>query len=68
MAWIEDSDQNVLLVRQAGGLKLWTLPGGKVKRGESWADSGVRLHRRAVPYGRHARGTGGSRDIVVVMP
>src|SRR6202047_1206455 len=35
MAWIEDSDQNVLLVRQAAGLKLWTLPGGKVKRGES---------------------------------
>jgi ADP-ribose pyrophosphatase YjhB (NUDIX family) len=24
-----------LLVRQAAGLKLWTLPGGKVKRGES---------------------------------
>jgi ADP-ribose pyrophosphatase YjhB (NUDIX family) len=23
------------LVRQAAGLKLWTLPGGKVKRGES---------------------------------
>jgi ADP-ribose pyrophosphatase YjhB (NUDIX family) len=35
MAWIEDSEENVLLVRQAGGLKLWTLPGGKVKRGES---------------------------------
>ena len=35
MAWIEDSDQNVLLVRQAAGLELWTLPGGKVKRGES---------------------------------
>ena len=35
MAWIEDSNQTVLLVRQAGGLKLWTLPGGKVKRGES---------------------------------
>jgi ADP-ribose pyrophosphatase YjhB (NUDIX family) len=35
MAWIEDADQNVLLVRQASGLKLWTLPGGKVKRGES---------------------------------
>ena len=35
MAWIEDSEQKVLLVRQAGGLKLWTLPGGKVKRGES---------------------------------
>jgi ADP-ribose pyrophosphatase YjhB (NUDIX family) len=35
MAWIEDSDQNILFVRQATGLKLWTLPGGKVKRGES---------------------------------
>jgi 8-oxo-dGTP diphosphatase len=35
MAWIEDSDQNILLVRQAAGLKLWMLPGGKVKRGES---------------------------------
>jgi ADP-ribose pyrophosphatase YjhB (NUDIX family) len=35
MAWIEDSDHNILLVRQAAGLKLWTLPGGKVKRGES---------------------------------
>jgi 8-oxo-dGTP pyrophosphatase MutT (NUDIX family) len=35
MAWIEDSDQNILLVRQAAGLKLWTLPGGKVKSGES---------------------------------
>src|SRR5271166_1585245 len=35
MAWIEDSDRNVLLVRQAAGLKLWTLPGRKVKRGES---------------------------------
>src|ERR1700751_3502329 len=35
MAWIEDSDHNILLVRQSTGLKLWTLPGGKVKRGES---------------------------------
>jgi ADP-ribose pyrophosphatase YjhB (NUDIX family) len=35
MAWIEDSERNVLLVRQSAGLKLWTLPGGKVKRGES---------------------------------
>jgi ADP-ribose pyrophosphatase YjhB (NUDIX family) len=35
MAWIEDEANNVLLVRQAAGLKLWTLPGGKVKRGES---------------------------------
>jgi ADP-ribose pyrophosphatase YjhB (NUDIX family) len=35
MAWIEDSDRNVLLVRQVAGLRLWTLPGGKVRRGES---------------------------------
>jgi ADP-ribose pyrophosphatase YjhB (NUDIX family) len=35
MAWIEDEGQKVLLVRQALGLRLWTLPGGKVKRGES---------------------------------
>lgn len=35
MAWIEDPDRNVLLVRQSAGLKCWTLPGGKVKRGEA---------------------------------
>ena len=35
MAWIEDASNGVLLVRQTAGLKLWTLPGGKVKRGES---------------------------------
>ncbi|MFY9984766.1 MAG: NUDIX hydrolase [Chthoniobacterales bacterium] len=35
MAWIEDSCHRVLFVRQVTGLKLWTLPGGKVKRGES---------------------------------
>jgi 8-oxo-dGTP diphosphatase len=35
MAWIEDEDQKVLLVRQALGFRFWTLPGGKVKRGES---------------------------------
>jgi ADP-ribose pyrophosphatase YjhB (NUDIX family) len=35
MAWIEDQVNGVLLVRQAAGFKLWTLPGGKVKRGES---------------------------------
>ena len=29
MAWIEDSDRNVLFGRQAAGLKLWALPGGK---------------------------------------
>jgi ADP-ribose pyrophosphatase YjhB (NUDIX family) len=35
MAWIEDPPNGVLLVRQAAGFKFWTLPGGKVKRGES---------------------------------
>jgi ADP-ribose pyrophosphatase YjhB (NUDIX family) len=39
MAWIQDSFDRVLLVRQATGLKLWTLPGGKVKRGESLLDA-----------------------------
>ena len=34
MAWIEDPDRNVLLVRQSAGFRFWTLPGGKVKRGE----------------------------------
>jgi ADP-ribose pyrophosphatase YjhB (NUDIX family) len=37
MAWIEDAASCVLLVRQAAGLRLWTLPGGKVKKGESLA-------------------------------
>ena len=35
MAWIEGAANDVLLVRQASGFKLWTLPGGKVKKGES---------------------------------
>ena len=35
MAWIEDAEHRVLFVRQAVGLRHWTLPGGKVKRGES---------------------------------
>jgi ADP-ribose pyrophosphatase YjhB (NUDIX family) len=35
MAWIEDADHNNFWSREATGLKLWTLPGGKVKRGES---------------------------------
>jgi hypothetical protein len=39
MAWIEDSDQNILLVGQSTGLQLWTLPGGKVKRGEITRES-----------------------------
>jgi 8-oxo-dGTP pyrophosphatase MutT (NUDIX family) len=35
MAWIEDINGNVLFVKQAQVRRLWTLPGGKVKRGES---------------------------------
>ena len=35
MAWIEDPANGVLLVHQSSGLKFWTFPGGKVKRGES---------------------------------
>jgi ADP-ribose pyrophosphatase YjhB (NUDIX family) len=35
MAWIENGHGSLLFVRQAAGQKLWTLPGGKVKRNES---------------------------------
>ena len=35
MAWIENDQGAILLVRQALGRRLWTLPGGKVKRSES---------------------------------
>jgi len=35
MAWIEDDKGSILFVRQVVGQKLWTLPGGKVKRNES---------------------------------
>ncbi len=35
MAWIENDQGSFLLVRQAVGQKLWTFPGGKVRRNES---------------------------------
>lgn len=35
MAWIENDQKEILFVRQAAGRRLWTLPGGKVKRSES---------------------------------
>ena len=35
MAWVEDYESRVLLVRQTAGQKLWTLPGGKVRPRES---------------------------------
>jgi ADP-ribose pyrophosphatase YjhB (NUDIX family) len=34
MAWIVNEYGHVLMVRQAQGNKLWTLPGGKVRRSE----------------------------------
>jgi len=39
MAWVEDSQNRVLMVRQTGGQKLWTLPGGKVRPRESLSDA-----------------------------
>jgi len=35
MPWIENDQGSLLLVGQVAGQKLWTLPGGKVKRNES---------------------------------
>ena len=35
MAWIENQFGHVLLLKQARGRKLWTLPGGKILRRES---------------------------------
>jgi 8-oxo-dGTP pyrophosphatase MutT (NUDIX family) len=35
MAWVEDAFGHVLMVKQARGKKLWTLPGGKTKPRES---------------------------------
>lgn len=35
MAWIEDAHGQILTVKQTAGKKLWTLPGGKVRRNES---------------------------------
>ena len=37
MAWIVNEFGHVLMVRQAQGNKLWTLPGGKVRRNEAVA-------------------------------
>jgi ADP-ribose pyrophosphatase YjhB (NUDIX family) len=42
MAWVQDSDSRVLLVRQTAGQKLWTLPGGKVRPRESLQDALLR--------------------------
>jgi 8-oxo-dGTP diphosphatase len=39
MARITNGEGNILLVRQATGRRFWTLPGGKVKRGEGLVDA-----------------------------
>jgi len=45
MAWIENQFGEVLVLRQKRGNKLWTLPGGKVRRLESLEDA---LHREVL--------------------
>ncbi|MBV8375988.1 MAG: NUDIX hydrolase [Verrucomicrobia bacterium] len=42
MAWAQDSESRVLLVRQTAGQKLWTLPGGKVRPRESLEEALLR--------------------------
>jgi ADP-ribose pyrophosphatase YjhB (NUDIX family) len=39
LAWIQDAYGNVLLVQQAAGKQLWSLPGGKVLADESIKDA-----------------------------
>jgi ADP-ribose pyrophosphatase YjhB (NUDIX family) len=39
LAWIQDAYGNVLLVQQAAGKKLWSLPGGKVRTDEPIKDA-----------------------------
>jgi len=68
MAWIENDSGAVLLVQQTVGQKLWTLPGGKVKRNESLVrdlkrevreETGLRIAgiRYRQMYDRPKRGT-----------
>jgi ADP-ribose pyrophosphatase YjhB (NUDIX family) len=39
LAWIQDAYGNVLLIRQAAGKQLWSLPGGKVRAVEALNDA-----------------------------
>ena len=39
LAWIQDAYGNVLMVQQAAGKKLWSLPGGKVRTDEAIKDA-----------------------------
>ncbi len=42
MAWIENEYGELLILKQKRGRKLWTLPGGKVRRKESLREALVR--------------------------
>jgi ADP-ribose pyrophosphatase YjhB (NUDIX family) len=42
MAWVQDTESRVLLVRQTAGQQLWTLPGGKVRPRESLQEALLR--------------------------
>jgi ADP-ribose pyrophosphatase YjhB (NUDIX family) len=66
MAWVENEFGDVLMVRQAQGNKLWTLPGGKLRPNELVAKAlerevreetglSVREARLAAIYDRVAR-------------
>jgi len=35
LAWIQDAYGNILLIQQANGRQLWSLPGGKVRSTEA---------------------------------
>ncbi len=39
LAWIQDAYGNVLMVQQATGKKLWSLPGGRVRTDEPIKDA-----------------------------
>jgi ADP-ribose pyrophosphatase YjhB (NUDIX family) len=39
LAWIQDAYGNVLMVKQAAGKQLWSLPGGKVRSNEPIKDA-----------------------------
>jgi ADP-ribose pyrophosphatase YjhB (NUDIX family) len=54
IAWIENDQGSVLLVRRVAGQKLWTLLGGKVQRNESL---GPALNRAGSTDSRAAKGS-----------
>ena len=60
MAWVENGFGHVLMVRQAQGNRVWTLPGGKVRGTEELAKTLEREVREEIGIGvstapRHQR-------------